>query len=614
MSFITSLPILLKNFTLLRELPFSPLSRVNRFKSTMPAVVTKKFLNTPEQIVDDSINGLVAGNDRLQISKLCKRVVLRSDINDKTVKNKVSLIAGGGSGHEPFAAGFVGKGFLTAAVCGDIFTSPPSAYVTAALKDVSSEEGTVVFVINYTGDRLNFGLAVERFNQIETVEKPALMVVIGDDIALEGHGSGSVGRRGLAGAVLVMKIAGAMAEDQIKSEKIAAVAQQINDCIGTLGVSLSACSIPGKAPMFALEPDEMELGLGIHGEPGCERTKLVDAKAVIDILFKRLEKSEKSCLVKGSKLVVLLNNLGGTSHIEMNVVARESLAWLEQHGYDVARFYSGTVMTSLDGHGISITVLKVLDDKWLRYLDAPTDASAWTFRKCCINKCDYTQQVSDQEKLEESGVNHGIKLTSEASERFEKCLRNACSSIVHVEEELNKLDSKAGDGDCGHTLAKGAKKILQVLDRGDIICTYPAVVFQKLSTIFEMEVGGTAGALYALMFNAAASAFSDGELTECLHKALKNGLDAVMRYGEARPGFRSMVDPLHAAANSIEGCYEKGDWERLVKEAELAAKATAQMTARCGRASYTSEATQVEPDPGATAVAVWLRSIFEAAF
>uniref|UniRef100_A0A0N5AE71 Triokinase/FMN cyclase n=1 Tax=Syphacia muris TaxID=451379 RepID=A0A0N5AE71_9BILA len=513
----------------------------------MPAVVTKKFLNTPEQIVDDSINGLVAGNDRLQISKLCKRVVLRSDINDKTVKNKVSLIAGGGSGHEPFAAGFVGKGFLTAAVCGDIFTSPPSAYVTAALKDVSSEEGTVVFVINYTGDRLNFGLAVERFNQIETV------VIIGDDIALEGHGSGSVGRRGLAGAVLVMKIAGAMAEDQIKSEKIAAVAQQINDCIGTLGVSLSACSIPGKAPMFALEPDEMELGLGIHGEPGCERTKLVDAKAVIDILFKRLEKSEKSCLVKGSKLVVLLNNLGGTSHIEMNVVARESLAWLEQHGYDVARFYSGTVMTSLDGHGISITVLKLVS------------------------------------KFVTNSINFYTLLFLEASERFEKCLRNACSSIVHVEEELNKLDSKAGDGDCGHTLAKGAKS--------DIICTYPAVVFQKLSTIFEMEVGGTAGALYALMFNAAASAFSDGGLTECLHKALKNGLDAVMRYGEARPGFRSM-----------------GDWERLVKVSELAAKATAQMTARCGRASYTSEATQVEPDPGATAVAVWLRSIFEAAF
>lgn len=591
------------------------LFRIIRSKSSMTCeVVTKKFLNTPDQIVDDSINGLVASNRNLQILQSCNRVVLRASLGQKDNSDTVSLIAGGGSGHEPFAAGFVGKGFLSAAVCGDIFTSPPSAHVTAALEAVNNKRGTVVLVINYTGDRLNFGLAIERFNQTFT-EQAAFMVVIGDDVALEERGIDNVGRRGLAGAVLIMKIAGAMAENGIPAEKIAVVAQQANDCIGTLGLSLSACSIPGKSPMFTLEPNEMELGLGIHGEPGCERTSLLNVKSIVDLLLTRLEHSKKKCLVKGTKLAVLLNNLGGTSHIEMNAVAGEIRNWLHIHGYSVARFYSGTLMTSLDGHGISISILKIADDTWLDYLDAPTEAPAWIFKdNDATGGFNAPREISKQ-KVKETERNSGVALNQEESELFSRCLEKACKAIVEAREKLDKLDSRSGDGDCGRTLTRGAIQILSALKNGVISCSHPQNVFEKCSVIFEDEVGGTAGALYALMFSAAAAAFNESTLPASWHVALKKGLDAVMRYGEARPGYRSMVDPLHAAAEAIaDGQYTRENWEKLVKAAEIAAKATASMTAQCGRASYTAEATQTEPDPGAIAVAIWLRAVYEAAF
>uniref|UniRef100_A0A0M3HG46 DhaK domain-containing protein n=1 Tax=Ascaris lumbricoides TaxID=6252 RepID=A0A0M3HG46_ASCLU len=189
------------------------------------------------------------------------------------------------------------KGLLSAAVCGNIFASPPTSHITAALEDLKSKHGVIVFVINYTGDRLNFGLAIERFNTHRTTEGSARMVVISDDVALEGRQEGKgVGRRGLAGSMFIMKVGWTLLEEFT----IAAfpLEGKVN-LFGTIGVSMSACSIPGKGPMFKLSDEEMELGLGIHGEPGCERTSLKTAKEVADLLLKRLEQSDKKCLQKG---------------------------------------------------------------------------------------------------------------------------------------------------------------------------------------------------------------------------------------------------------------------------------------------------------------------------
>uniref|UniRef100_A0A0M3IU25 Triokinase/FMN cyclase n=1 Tax=Ascaris lumbricoides TaxID=6252 RepID=A0A0M3IU25_ASCLU len=339
---------------------------------------------------------------------------------------------------------------------------------------------------------------------------------------------------------LCFEIAGAMAEQGTNADTIAEISQRINERIGTIGVSVSACSIPGKGPMFKLSDEEMELGLGIHGEPGCERTSLKTAKEVADLLLKRLEQSDKKCLQKGRKIAVILNNLGGTSQIEMNIMAGEIINWLCEHDYIVTRFYYGTLMTSLDGHGISISVLRIDEEQWIELLDAETDAPAWSvtkvipgdgihvkqlphteppktkiadigvalsaaetecFKGCIKSAC--SAIISAKEELNKldsrSGdgdcgttLAHGAQTETEC---FKRCIKSACSAIISAKEELNKLDSRSGDGDCGTTLAHGAQKVLNSLESKELCCSRPQTAFLQLSQIFEDDVGGTAGAV-----------------------------------------------------------------------------------------------------------------------
>ncbi|VDK66037.1 unnamed protein product [Onchocerca ochengi] len=664
------------------------------------AVVKKmnKFINNADSVVDDSIRGLILSHDSLATLDCCRRVVLRADIDKLKGGKQVTLLAGGGSGHEPFAAGFVGKGLLSAAVCGNVFASPPTSHITAGLNAIRNSSGIGVFVINYTGDRLNFGLAVERFNTSRGKEDgEAEIVMIGDDVALESSIAGrDVGRRGLAGAVLLLKIAGAMAEEGKDLKTITATSRFINDNLGTIGVSLSACSLPGRGPMFELEADQMEFGLGIHGEPGFERSQYRTAKEVAKLLLGKLEKSQKLNLKKDEKLIVLLNNLGGTSQIELNILSGEIYSYLficksvgtvveadeavnypteflnlldlpgmlslvlklkinmpiimlrnissqsfcsgtrlaikklmsnfvkatfftkpfkGEKGYCIQRFYVESVMTSLNGHGISITILRLVSDDWLRYLDTVTEAPAWKMAPFPPKLSSSANEIKSTENKQGIGKHIGVTLSRENTEHVEAAIKKACIAIRESVNLLNGLDGSAGDGDCGSTLKVGADKILKCLDEGKLRCDRPQSLFNEISQIFEDDVGGTAGALYALMFSSAAQAFIESATAKEWYIALKNGLETIMKYGQAKPGSRSMVDPLHAAVTTI-SCDnpKKAQWENAVKQAEEKAKATSGMLAQVGRASYTSSLVQKEPDAGAIAVSIWLRAIYEAVY
>uniref|UniRef100_A0A8R1TWN8 Triokinase/FMN cyclase n=1 Tax=Onchocerca volvulus TaxID=6282 RepID=A0A8R1TWN8_ONCVO len=583
------------------------------------AVVKKmnKFINNADSVVDDSIRGLILSHDSLATLDCCRRVVLRADIDKLKGGKQVTLLAGGGSGHEPFAAGFVGKGLLSAAVCGNVFASPPTSHITAGLNAIRNSSGIGVFVINYTGDRLNFGLAVERFNTSRGKEDgEAEIVMIGDDVALESSIAGrDVGRRGLAGAVLLLKIAGAMAEEGKDLKTITATSRFINDNLGTIGVSLSACSLPGRGPMFELEADQMEFGLGIHGEPGFERSQYRTAKEVAKLLLGKLEKSQKLNLKKDEKLIVLLNNLGGTSQIELNILSGEIYSYLCEKGYCIQRFYVESVMTSLNGHGISITILRLVSDDWLRYLDTVTEAPAWKMAPFPPKLSSSANEIKSTENKQGIGKHIGVTLSRENTEHVEAAIKKACIAIRESVNLLNGLDGSAGDGDCGSTLKVGADKILKCLDEGKLRCDRPQSLFNEISQIFEDDVGGTAGALYALMFSSAAQAFIESATAKEWYIALKNGLETIMKYGQAKPGSRSMVDPLHAAVTTI-SCDnpKKAQWENAVKQAEEKAKATSGMLAQVGRASYTSSLVQKEPDAGAIAVSIWLRAIYEAVY
>ncbi|EFO18193.1 hypothetical protein LOAG_10302 [Loa loa] len=578
---------------------------------------TNKFINNLDSVVDDSIRGLILSHDNLATLDCCHRVILRADIDKLKGGKQVTLLAGGGSGHEPFAAGFVGKGILSAAVCGNIFASPPTSHIMAGLNAIRNSSGTGVFVINYTGDRLNFGLAVERFNASrEKEDGEAEMVMISDDVALEGNLAGrNVGRRGLAGAVLLLKIAGAMAEEGKDLKTITATSRTINDNLGTIGVSLSACSLPGKGPMFELEADRMEFGLGIHGEPGFERSQYRTANEVAKLLLEKLESSQKLNLQKGEKLVVLLNNLGGTSQIELNILSGEIYSWLCEKGYCVQRFYVESVMTSLNGHGISITILRLVSDDWLQYLDAVTEAPAWKMTHLPPKLSSSANKITSAGSKLGIGKHVGATLSKEDTKRLKTAIKKACIAIHDSVDVLNGLDGSAGDGDCGSTLKIGADKILECLNEGKLRCDTPQSLFSEISQIFEDDVGGTAGALYALMFNSAAQAFIKSATAKEWHIALESGLEAIMKYGQAKPGSRSMVDPLYAALKAIScDSPEKAHWENAVKQAEESAKATSGMVAQVGRASYTSALVQKEPDAGAVAVSIWLRAVYEAVY
>ncbi len=331
--------------------------------------VMKKFINRADDVVEEMLQGLIVlqpNTARIAGHK----VLIRSDAT-KVRDRRVAVISGGGSGHEPAHAGYVGEGMLSAAVLGEVFTSPSSDSVFAAIKAVSGKKGAVLVVKNYTGDRLNFGLAAE-MARAEGI--PVEMVIVDDDVALKG-GAQQTSARGLAGTVFVHKLVGAAACEGGNLAEVASVGKAAVQALATMGVSLSAGTAPAVGrPSFELGDHEMELGLGIHGEPGAQRTELRSADELSENLLTEIIKYGKFGQEK--RVAVMLNNLGSTTAMELAIVARRVVPFLGDRGFKVERIYTGTFLSSLDMAGISISVLGLTDQR-LRWLDSGTAAPAW---------------------------------------------------------------------------------------------------------------------------------------------------------------------------------------------------------------------------------------------
>jgi dihydroxyacetone kinase len=292
----------------------------------MVMAVVKKLVNDPASAVDQAIDGLVMTTQTL-VRLHGHQVVVRRDVDDVITGGHVAILSGGGSGHEPAMVGYVGSGMLTAAVAGAVFTSPPLTSILAAIREIGrgNKAGVLLIVMNYTGDRLNFGLAQERA-RLEGIK--VQMVVVGEDCALPVTQK-TAGRRGLCGTILIHKIAGAMAEQGRSLEEIVTAVEAAASHMGTMSVSLTACSVPGKGPSFTLKADEMELGLGIHGEAGVKRAKVQPADEVVAVMLDHLMSSQSYLsLTAGDQVAVVVNNLGGTSRLEMSIVARAVIQYL----------------------------------------------------------------------------------------------------------------------------------------------------------------------------------------------------------------------------------------------------------------------------------------------
>lgn len=317
----------------------------------------KKFINNVDDIVKEMIEGIVLSNPDTLSSINDFDVITRKVIN----KNKVSLISGGGSGHEPAHAGYVGYGMLDAAVCGPVFTSPTPDKIFEALKATKSDKGSLLIVKNYTGDILNFEMAMDMASMEDINTK---MVVVDDDVSLDENKS-TTGKRGIAGTVLVEKIAGAKAETLATLDQVYETTMKAIKNVATFGISSDACIVPANGKKgFTLTEDEVELGLGIHGEPGIEKVKMKKADEFSEIIFNKIIKSLG--LKKNDEVAIMINGLGGTPLMELNIVARKTLKLAAAFGLKNAKTFVGNYMTAIEMPGFSISILKL--DKELKEL------------------------------------------------------------------------------------------------------------------------------------------------------------------------------------------------------------------------------------------------------
>mgnify|MGYP001005168256 CR=1 FL=1 len=325
----------------------------------------KKIINNPTDVVSEALMGMQAAYPDKLVYTPKMEVISRKE--KKT--DKVAVISGGGAGHEPLHAGFVGKGMLDAAISGNVFSSPSPDRIGSAIEQVSCGKGVLMVIKNYSGDIMNFGLSAD-LAEMDDIE--VAQVIVKDDVAVPDREEGT-GRRGIAGTVFVHKIAGAKAEQGASLAEVKAAAEKAVRNIRTMGVAMTPCILPavGK-PGFQIADDEIEIGMGIHGEQGVETTKIKSAKEIAEILVGRiLDDYDYS----GSEVAVLVNGLGGTPLMELYILNLEVQKILEEKGIKAYRTFVGNYCTSIDMTGASVTLMK-LDDELKSLLDAPCDTPA----------------------------------------------------------------------------------------------------------------------------------------------------------------------------------------------------------------------------------------------
>jgi dihydroxyacetone kinase len=563
----------------------------------------KKLINDVSAVVPEMLDGLAALNPGLSLLQ-GGTIIVRADGEAAARRGEVALISGGGSGHEPAHAGYVGPGMLSAAVAGEVFTSPSTDAVLDAIRAVAGPGGVLLIVKNYTGDRFNFGLAAE----IARAEGIAVeMVIVADDVALSASGE-HAGRRGLAGTVLVHKIAGAAAAEGRPLNEVAQAAREAAEMLGTMGVALTPCTVPaaGKAG-FELADGEIEWGLGIHGEPGVERGALEPADAIVARLLTKIVDDLQ--LQAEERVALLVNNLGGTPQSELNIVAASALRYLAARRVNVERAWAGTFLSALEMAGVSLTLLR-LDDQRLAWLDAAARTSAWPALSGRVARA----SVKDVPAApDDTG---GARLARESALRH--VIEAVCACLIEAEPVLTEMDQRVGDGDLGISLARGARGILHEIH------TYPAettpgAVLRAVSATVRRVVGGTSGPLYAVMLLRAGSVLdqSSGPAAKRWAEAFSAGVAALMALGGAHPGDRTMVDALLPAVDALQAALaQSADTDAALKAAVDAAVSgaarTASMSPKLGRSSYVGKRALGFADPGAHAVGIWLAAIREA--
>ncbi|MGC4018578.1 MAG: dihydroxyacetone kinase subunit DhaK [Muricomes sp.] len=582
----------------------------------------KKIINKPETMVMEMCNGMALAHPEFEFIQKYK-IIKKKKINH----NKVSLISGGGSGHEPAHAGFVGKGMLDAAVCGDVFASPSQIQVYQAIKETASDKGTLLIIKNYSGDVMNFKnaayLAEEDGIQVDYVK-------VADDIAVQDS-LYTVGRRGVAGTVLVHKIAGAIAEQGKSLQEVKEAAQKAAQNVRSIGFAFSSCTVPAKGtPTFEIGGDEMEYGVGIHGEPGIKREKAITA----DELAKRMVTSLLEDLQLGEspedEIALLVNGFGGTPLQELyllnNAVTRE----LSQRNVKINRTFVGNYMTSIDMLGASVSIMK-LDEQLKELLSRKSDAPAFKVD----GPAEQAEYVSLAEMSEEA-KEVSFELETDESYAVVQCEKVCLNNVIYIVDKMSEciirnevwfceLDSHAGDGDFGMSVAKGFKQLKR--EWKDILRDNTQSIGSFLdacSLVIMQYCGGASGPVWGSAFRAAGK--SAGNKKELSMKEFADMMQAavagIQTTGErsfgrgAVVGDKTLIDALIPCADSWTKSAENRDDVKIAftKAAQAAAdgaKTTENIVARMGRAGTVGERSLGYPDAGAFALGVIFTEIAE---
>lgn len=540
----------------------------------------KSFINKPEDIVKEAIDGLLINEKLAKLDRFPEiKVVLRNDWD----KSKVALVSGGGSGHEPAHAGFVGQGMLTAAVCGEIFASPSVDAVLSAIMAVTGEAGCLLIIKNYTGDRLNFGLAAE---QARALGYKVETVTIGDDIAL----GDDVKQRGIAGTVFVHKIAGYYASIGKSLTEVAAIARQVADNTASIGLAHTECQMFTGQKEIRLKADEIELGLGIHGEPGAEVIKHTSINELIAIATAKIENYFND---PNAKYAALLNNLGTVTPIEMNVIAHAycTTTLAQQTSYMVG---PAPLMTALNMNGFSLSVLKLTDQLETALL-ATVEPEAWSSAK----------RLNKPATITTPPLSALLPYISSKNEQAARIITTIANTFINIEQEINELDAKVGDGDAGATFASVSKFILTNLDKLPLAKTKETL--ESIGRIFSREAGGSSGVLMSILFLGAANSY---EQEPHLGKALLAGLERMKVHGGAKVGDRTMIDALEPAFKLLAN---NSSIEAAATASRQGTESTKQVNKTLyGRSSYIPEELLLGiQDPGAEAMTRTLESLAE---
>lgn len=575
----------------------------------------KKIINAADHVVSEMCHGLALANPSLRWDPQYQ-IISRAT----RAENKVALISGGGSGHEPAHAGFVGTGMLDAAVCGDVFASPSQIQIYRAIRAAANLKGILLIVKNYSGDIMNFknAMALAQEDGI-----PVDYVKVDDDIAVQDS-LYTVGRRGVAGTLFVHKLAGAAAEQGKSLPEVKAIAEKAVSRIKTLGFAFSSCTVPSKgSPTFELADDEMEYGVGIHGEPGIRREKVISADALaarmVDALVKELNLTDAS----GAELALLVNGLGGTPEQELYILNRAVRAELAARQLNVSFSLVGNFMTSLEMQGASVTLMH-LDDELKALLFAPCDTAAWKLTGAPTAAPWFAP--ASGEASSDAPVHYELETPASWAELSGNSLSlhnviylaDAMSDcIIRNEVPFCELDSHAGDGDFGMSVAKGFRRLKEqwqsIVSQSSTIGT-----FLDLSSLVIMEhCGGASGPIWGSAFRAASRAAGDktvlsSEETAALLQAAVRGIQATGERSFGRGavvGDKTLIDALVPFADTWSRLAPTGasipEIARQAAEAAVAgAAATEKIVARMGRAGTVGERSLGYPDAGAYALGV----------